>query len=112
MDERRDDVRNNWLAYPTQRRGSTWAERKRHKAILAGDSICHVCKRPGSDQVDHVRAKCLGGTDHPDNLKPIHRKPCHLAKTAREANHMRWHVHKIGKTKKPSADSGLNQTGK
>lgn len=53
--------------------------------ILARDGrICHVCKGPGADAVDHK----LRGDDHSDaNLAAIHdRVPphCHRTKSARE----------------------------
>lgn len=55
--------------------------------ILARDRrICHVCGRPGADQVDHKQR----GDDHRDsNLAAIHGWPCHARKTAREANEAR-----------------------
>lgn len=50
--------------------------------ILKRDGgICHVCKKPGADDVDHVHA----GDDHRDeNLAAIHRRPCHARKSGRE----------------------------
>lgn len=44
--------------------------------------ICHVCGAPGADEVDHVLALALGGDDDPANRRPIHSRPCHVAKTA------------------------------
>jgi 5-methylcytosine-specific restriction protein A len=39
-------------------------------------------------QVDHIKAKAVGGTDEDNNLQPLC-GPCHKAKTAREANDRR-----------------------
>lgn len=51
--------------------------------------ICHVCKQPGADAVDHIVPAFRGGTDDETNLAAIHdRAPphCHRTKTAHEAN--------------------------
>lgn len=52
------------------------------RRILARDAgICHVCRQPGADDVDHLRA----GDDHSDaNLAAIHRRPCHARKSGQE----------------------------
>lgn len=59
---------------------SDWPATRRR--ILKRDhGICHVCGRPGADQVDHLEA----GDDHSDdNLAAIHDDPCHRAKSAAE----------------------------
>lgn len=53
--------------------------------LLAHDSQCYWCIKPISDDLwddEHVLARELGGSDDMDNRKPIHRLPCHKAKTA------------------------------
>jgi 5-methylcytosine-specific restriction protein A len=57
--------------------------------MLRDDGICHVCGLPGSDEVDHVIALAEGGADDDSNLAPIHSRPCHLQKTADEAERAR-----------------------
>lgn len=58
----------------------------RNQAVLnAHAGICHICNTPGATQVDHVIPYSEGGTDHPDNLRPIHAEPCHTDKTRAEA---------------------------
>lgn len=88
-----DDKRNDWLKYPPRRRRPPpppeW--RKMARRLLAAKPRCG-CGAPATE-VDHIKPKCLGGSDDPANAAPICR-PCHLKKTAREANHMRWHVHR------------------
>jgi 5-methylcytosine-specific restriction endonuclease McrA len=60
---------------------------KRRKArILARDKrICYVCLKPGADEVDHVVSTKQGGNHEDNNLAAIHSRPCHQAKTQREA---------------------------
>ncbi len=62
---------------------------------MRGKPRCHVCNGVATE-VDHVEPVCFGGTDDLSNAAPICRA-CHLTKTAREANHMRWHVHRANK---------------
>lgn len=51
--------------------------------------ICHVCKlriHVGQAwEAEHVIALADGGTDDESNMAPAHKKPCHRAKTGREA---------------------------
>lgn len=62
-------------------------EQKRAQYVLErDDTICHVCGHPGADEADHVVPLSQGGSDTLDNLKPIHREPCHREKTLRERN--------------------------
>ncbi len=62
------------------------AQQKRAARIMRlHDRVCHVCRRPFSDQVDHVIPLAEGGADTDDNLRPIHSRPCHSNKTQREA---------------------------
>jgi 5-methylcytosine-specific restriction endonuclease McrA len=73
-------------------------QQRRAKAVMhLHDGICHVCGRPGADQVDHViptepearlpehRHLPLSYVDSMDNLRPIHLRPCHTDKTQTEA---------------------------
>ena len=54
---------------------------RRRASVLRRDKrICHVCKEPGADQVDHVRP----GDNHDEaNLAAIH-KGCHATKSSGE----------------------------
>lgn len=36
--------------------------------------VCHLCGRPGSDSIDHIVPRSLGGTDDLDNLMPAHKR--------------------------------------
>lgn len=63
-------------------RGSTRQWRTLRAHILRRDKGCRLCGAPATD-VDHIRARSAGGTDHPDNLQALC-VPCHRAKTATE----------------------------
>jgi 5-methylcytosine-specific restriction protein A len=89
---RRDDARNNWLSHPPrQSRPFTGHWRKLRAQVLAEEPRCKCGEQ--SVEVDHIVAKCFGGGDERANLGAIC-KPCHLTKSAREANVMRWHVYR------------------
>jgi 5-methylcytosine-specific restriction protein A len=49
--------------------------------------ICHICSRkiaPGEPwQVEHVKARGLGGSDKSENLRPAH-IDCHAGKTKKD----------------------------
>lgn len=65
-------------------------QQARARAVMSmHQGICHVCARPGSDQVDHVIPLAEGGADTMENLRPIHAQPCHRDKTAAEARRAR-----------------------
>jgi 5-methylcytosine-specific restriction enzyme A len=66
------------------------AEQARRKRILEQYLYCcHVCGKPGADQVDHRIPLGEGGADEDWNLAPIHSEPCHREKTAAEARRAR-----------------------
>jgi 5-methylcytosine-specific restriction protein A len=69
-----------------------WARTTVPRILARDHGICHVCKKPGATDVDHVVPHHLGGTDEDSNLAAIHRRPCHARKTAAEANARRWAV--------------------
>lgn len=52
-------------------------------------AICHICRGPGADRVDHV----VQGDDHsPENLAPVHDEVyphCHRFKSSQEGNDAR-----------------------
>lgn len=66
--------------------GSGSAQQRRAAHVMRRDNaICHVCGKPGADEVDHVIPLAEDGADHVTNMAPIHGKPCHKNKTAAEA---------------------------
>ena len=80
--------RTAWHEHTPRRTRTTsgWEQqRKAQKVMRLHDTICHVCGRPCADQVDHVTPLSQGGSDTLDNMRPIHRYPCHMEKTQREA---------------------------
>lgn len=60
-------------------------QRRAERILREHGGICHVCGKPGGDQVDHVLAVSEGGADADHNLRPIHSDPCHNRKTAAES---------------------------
>lgn len=70
-------------------RTRTAAWRRVRLVILQRDSgICHVCRQPGANEVDHIIPVAEGGTDEATNLAAIHRV-CHRKKTGAEATRAR-----------------------
>lgn len=73
-----------------ERTVSGWEQQRRAQRVMRRhDGICHVCGRPGSDEVDHVIPLEQDGPDTEDNLRPIHARPCHEQKTQAEAQRAR-----------------------
>ena len=70
------------------RRTATTRWRRIREAVLNADPLCAECRRQGrtvaAREVDHVVPVERGGTDARENLQGLCR-PCHYAKTAREA---------------------------
>lgn len=81
--------------YHTGREGGfkAWAPPKgwgrlREQVMNRDKGVCYVCKKPGADEVDHIVAIALGGTNLPSNLAPIHQRVaphCHRKKTQGDA---------------------------
>ena len=90
-----EQKRNDWTKYPPRydRPRPDKRFRNARREIMASDPACKHCGSPATE-VDHDTPVCMGGTDARSNLVPICRD-CHRSKTGREANHMRWHVHKV-----------------
>ena len=64
--------------------GSRWEAARAQ--VLREEATCVECGGPGlpDDQVDHRRARHLGGSEERSNLRRIH-KACHARKTRHEA---------------------------
>lgn len=92
---------HSWLTYPPRERHRYGAAHARQRRlVLAEEPSCRLCGAP-SNEVDHIEPKCRGGSDERSNLQALCRG-CHLTKSGREANHQRWHVHKIYRRKEPA----------
>lgn len=73
-----------------ERTGSGWSQQRKARAVMRlHDGICHVCEKPGANEVDHVIALTEGGADTMANMRPIHAEPCHRLKTQLEAQRAR-----------------------
>ena len=60
----------------------------RRQILQRDEGICHVCRLPGADEVDHV----VAGDNHAvENLAAIHDDPCHRAKSARKGNPLEFY---------------------
>lgn len=65
-------------------------EQKINRTVMhVHGGICHVCEKPGADEVDHVIPVSEGGPDTFENRRPIHSDPCHKNKTQEEAQRAR-----------------------
>lgn len=78
-----------------------WQRRKR-QVFDRDNGICHVCGKPGADQLDHITPISQGGTHDLANLAPIHLRPCHMAKISAEAN-----AHRPRRKRAPEPHPGL-----
>lgn len=77
-----------WQGNP---RTTTTAWRHLRTQILERDNYtCHICGRPGANEVDHLLPASRGGSDHPSNLAAIHQL-CHRRKSSAEGSAARWH---------------------
>jgi len=54
----------------------------RQTIMVQYEGICHLCDGLFADSIDHVVPVALGGSDHPDNLRPAH-TACNSRKGAR-----------------------------
>lgn len=57
-------------------------QKHRQKIMKEYQGICHLCGDPYADSIDHVVPVAIGGSDHPDNLRPAHTS-CNSSKGAR-----------------------------
>ena len=64
-------------------------QRRAERILHRYDRVCHVCERPGAEEVDHVIPLSEGGADTDPNCRPIHSVPCHRDKTLAEARRAR-----------------------
>lgn len=86
------------MTYNTTRRRRFSAKQRRDFLERHGRR-CYWCREPIADgqpwDIEHELARELGGSDEDDNLRPIHRKACHPAKTKADrrliakSNHVR-----------------------
>ena len=60
-----------------------WDATKR-RIMRRDHGICHVCGKPGANEIDHVVPHFEGGSHDDSNLAPIHKDPCHKRKTSAE----------------------------
>ena len=71
--------------------GRTWRELR--KAVLASQPLCELCLREGritpATDVDHIVPLRDGGTNDPDNLRPLCR-PHHASRHLREGKGRVW----------------------
>lgn len=58
---------------------------KIRRRVLRASDICYICDLPGADEVDHVKARYLGGSDELVNCRPVH-KSCHARKSSAEGH--------------------------
>jgi 5-methylcytosine-specific restriction endonuclease McrA len=82
-----------------------WVKR-RAKVLKRDGYICHVCKGPGADGVDHI----VPGDDHSlDNLAAIHHRVapyCHRTKSSSEGG-LAAQAKKIPRRRPPEQHPGL-----
>lgn len=72
------------MTYNTARR-KPLSKKQRPLFLAAHGGICYYCGEPILDDKwddEHVLARELGGSDDMDNRRPIHRRPCHVTKSA------------------------------
>lgn len=68
-------------------RGSAWMA-KRERVAQRYNYMCAECGLlwlSWRDEIDHIIPREQGGSNDESNLQPLHKNPCHAAKTKREA---------------------------
>ena len=70
----------------------SWSAKARSEIFRDAGGVCHICTRKiavGEEwQVEHPKARGLGGSDRKDDMRPAH-VDCHKPKTAVEVRIMR-----------------------
>lgn len=68
-------------------RGSAWMSKRERVAQRHGYkcAACGLVLQPGRWECDHIIPREQGGSNDEGNLQPLCTRPCHEAKTAREA---------------------------
>lgn len=74
---------------PDRNYGVPLSRQVRKRVLREHAGVCHWCGKPGGDEVDHVVNRRSGGSDDLENLRPIHKYPCHNEKTQQEAQSAR-----------------------
>jgi 5-methylcytosine-specific restriction enzyme A len=79
----------------------------RARVLRRDATICHVCKQPGADSVDHV----IAGDAHDEaNLAAIHKNPCHARKSSSEggqASAVSRNARRASRFREPERHPGL-----
>lgn len=68
-------------------RGRAWMSKRERVAQRYGYrcAACGLVLLPGKWDCDHIIPRERGGSNDESNLQPLCKRPCHEAKTAREA---------------------------
>lgn len=83
------------------RRGPRIAFTPKERALVLhrDHRICHVCSRPGADEIDHITPLAEGGVHDLTNAAAIHATPCHATKSRAESE--RGYARRLAKLRLP-----------